>query len=90
MPEFDERIAQVLDMPVPDGIVFKQVQTAPKGRYFEFSSLRWAPEMFERSAETSAPIKNVAGSPCEKCPGNPKNGGSGICNCTLGSLNITF
>lgn len=22
---------------------------------------------------------------CRSCPNNPKNGGSGICNCTLGS-----
>ena len=21
--------------------------------------------------------------PCKQCPNNPKNGGSGICNCTL-------
>lgn len=21
---------------------------------------------------------------CDKCPNHPKNGGSGICNCTLG------
>ena len=23
-------------------------------------------------------------SPCDKCSNNPKNGGSGICHCTLG------
>ena len=27
--------------------------------------------------------------PCENCSSNPKNGGSGNCNCTLGSKNIT-
>lgn len=27
--------------------------------------------------------------PCEKCSNNPKNGGSGICACTLGGYTIT-
>ena len=27
-------------------------------------------------------------SPCVSCPNNPKNGGSGICNCILGSPKI--
>lgn len=27
--------------------------------------------------------------PCENCSNNPKNGGSGICNCTLGLPKIT-
>lgn len=27
---------------------------------------------------------NYKASPCETCSNNPKNGGSGICNCTLG------
>ncbi len=26
---------------------------------------------------------------CEKCPSNPKNGGDGICCCTLGIINVT-
>ena len=32
------------------------------------------------------PIKNDA---CEKCSNNPKNGGDGICHCTLGLPLIT-
>jgi hypothetical protein len=28
-------------------------------------------------------------SPCDKCSSNPKNGGSGICHCTLGQPQIT-
>lgn len=28
-------------------------------------------------------------SACDKCSSNPKNGGSGMCNCTLGSPSIT-
>ena len=28
-------------------------------------------------------------SPCDGCSNNPKNGGSGICNCTLGLPVIT-
>lgn len=27
---------------------------------------------------------------CRTCPNNPANGGSGICNCTLGQMNITY
>lgn len=26
---------------------------------------------------------------CDKCPNNPSNGGSGICNCVLGQPYIT-
>ena len=26
---------------------------------------------------------------CMRCPNNPRNGGSGICNCILGSPKIT-
>ena len=26
---------------------------------------------------------------CDKCPNNPSNGGSGICNCVLGQPHIT-
>ena len=35
-----------------------------------------------------APFNNMFtlnSTPCEKCPSNPKNGGSGICFCTLGN-----
>ena len=28
-------------------------------------------------------------SPCQNCPNNILNGGSGICNCTLGGIKIT-
>lgn len=27
--------------------------------------------------------------PCEHCSANPKNGGSGLCNCTLACTKIT-
>ena len=33
------------------------------------------------------PIKQL--SPCDRCSNNPKNGGSGICFCTLGSPKVT-
>lgn len=29
-------------------------------------------------------------SPCDNCSNNPKNGGSGMCFCTLGQQNITY
>lgn len=27
--------------------------------------------------------------PCKSCPNHPSNGGSGICNCTLGTMQVT-
>ena len=27
---------------------------------------------------------------CKNCSNNPKNGGSGICNCTLGLMSVTY
>lgn len=32
---------------------------------------------------------NYNSDPCAMCSNNPANGGSGICHCTLGLLNIT-
>lgn len=29
-------------------------------------------------------------SACENCSNNPKNGGSGICHCTLGQIQVTY
>lgn len=40
--------------------------------------------------ETSSTINNAFGrEACENCPSNPKNGGDGICFCTLGQ-NIVY
>ena len=40
--------------------------------------------------ETSSTINNAFGKEaCENCPSNPKNGGDGICFCTLGQ-NIIY
>ena len=33
---------------------------------------------------------NFSQSACLSCPSNPKNGGDGICFCTLGQLNVTY
>lgn len=35
-------------------------------------------------------IGNFKQSACENCSNNPKNGGSGICHCTLGRMQITY
>ena len=32
---------------------------------------------------------NFEQSPCKNCSNNPKNGGSGICHCTLGQIQFT-
>lgn len=32
---------------------------------------------------------NTAPSPCDNCSNNPKNGGSGVCNCILGLPTVT-
>lgn len=33
---------------------------------------------------------NFSQSACITCPSNPKNGGDGICFCTLGQMNIAY
>lgn len=35
-------------------------------------------------------VGNFEQSACTNCPSNPKNGGDGICFCTLGQMNITY
>lgn len=37
----------------------------------------------------SNPFKPFENSPCENCPNNIKNGGSGICHCILGNQTMT-
>jgi len=32
----------------------------------------------------------TTGDYCQLCPTNPKNGGSGICNCILGTPKVTY
>lgn len=40
---------------------------------------------------TNALLKDIFGSTaCDGCSNNPKNGGSGICFCTLGSMQVTY
>lgn len=39
---------------------------------------------YQRYAPISPVSKAYSESPCETCGNNPLNGGSGICNCTLG------
>ena len=43
----------------------------------------------QRKNEMNNPKPNDANSPCEYCGCNPKNGGSGLCNCTLACPKIT-
>lgn len=35
-------------------------------------------------------INNFSQTPCISCPSNPKNGGDGICFCTLGQMNVVY
>ena len=35
-------------------------------------------------------VSNFEQSACINCPSNPKNGGSGICHCTLGQMHIAY
>lgn len=35
-------------------------------------------------------INNFSQSACLKCPNNPKNGGNGICFCTLGQMDVVY
>ena len=39
-------------------------------------------------ARLNSLMDNMQNSPCDGCKTNPKNGGSGICNCTLGTPQI--
>lgn len=40
--------------------------------------------------ETSSTITAFGTKACENCPSNPKNGGDGICFCTLGQKKIVY
>lgn len=42
-----------------------------------------------KCSNTTTPFQYITNSPCDSCMSNPKNGGSGICFCTLGN-NISF
>lgn len=44
------------------------------------------PYIYQDTEGTIASIPNV----CKTCPTHPSNGGSGICNCTLGLPKITY
>ena len=35
-------------------------------------------------------ISNFEQTACMSCSNNPKNGGSGICHCTLGQMNVAY
>lgn len=39
---------------------------------------------------TSSAITAFGTKACENCPSNPKNGGDGICFCTLGQINVVY
>ena len=34
--------------------------------------------------------EQIKQSTCDKCSNNPKNGGSGVCHCILGSMTTTY
>lgn len=40
------------------------------------------------NGDYASPINNFTQSACLSCPNNPKNGGDGICFCTLGQINV--
>lgn len=47
-------------------------------------------EDVKKVAETYEPSTFISISPyCVSCPNHPSNGGSGICNCTLGEAKVT-
>ena len=51
----------------------KEVETMPKAEFIKKLKPLWGDEH----------------DPCEHCSTNPKNGGSGLCNCTLACSKIT-
>lgn len=42
------------------------------------------------NGDYALPISNFSQSACINCPNNPKNGGDGICFCTLGQMNVVY
>lgn len=43
----------------------------------------------ETEVSKDASLQSLRRKACIKCPNNPKNGGDGICHCTLGLPEIT-
>lgn len=43
-----------------------------------------------KNVDFNYPKQENSPSPCDACSNNPKNGGSGICFCTLGLQNIRW
>ena len=42
------------------------------------------------NGDYALPISNFSQAACLNCPNNPKNGGDGICFCTLGQMNVVY
>ena len=42
------------------------------------------------NGDYALPISNFSQSACLNCPNTPKNGGDGICFCTLGQMNVVY
>ena len=48
----------------------------------------WSPTPEPIDSDSTSNISSIPPS-CKNCPSHPSNGGSGICNCTLGQPSIT-
>lgn len=44
---------------------------------------------YNRFPNDNTTFKNFSAISCIKCHNNPDNGGTGLCNCTLGQISIT-
>lgn len=42
------------------------------------------------NGDYASPINNFVQPACLRCPNNPKNGGDGICFCTLGQIQVIY
>lgn len=49
----------------------------------------WCPLIADEPITPPVLVQSYDQLPCIYCPNNPKNGGSGICHCTLGTPKIT-
>lgn len=56
-------------------------------KYLSFDICRLCKRMLEQTYQ--APLE-YGFDPCARCPNLPKNGGSGICNCTIGGSKISY
>ena len=68
------------------------IATYPPKRKLQCFACGWSESTIEDNAIIKIPyIENKFNTrnPCRNCTNHPSNGGTGICHCTLGSIQVT-